>query len=278
MKTHRLASLALAGTMFVSGLGGLAATSSAKKNVFTPSAAIERLDAEFGAVMDHAYTALEDSDINEADAYELMDWVLLLGLVYEGTMVPLQDAAEADEERNQSEEYDLTGGKYSYKTTASPEQFTVKEVETYSDGEVWDYKVSFMRKLNRMTAEAIITEDGTAYTSTVLDYVVGEQRVYIQLGVFMDVDKDTGEGIYDVIRVMVGNEELYASLTQMDASALQQSRVISVYPDFAAFAFDDGEFFAYDGKSVATGDIREADKAKTIPLSARPSSKTQGAA
>lgn len=254
----------LAGAMFVSGFGAIAAS---KKDVFTPSTAIERLNAEFGSVVEKAYAALEDSDISESDAYQMIDWVLLLGMVYEGTMVPLEDAASADEERNQNEENDFKGGKYSYKTTASPEQFTVNEVETYDDGSAWDYKVSFMRKLNRMAAEAVTTEEGKTYTSTVLDYVVGEQRVYIQLGVFMDVDKDTGEGIYDVIRVMVGNEKLYASVTQMNEKVLQQSRVISVYPGFAEFAFNDGEVFAYDGKSIAIGDVKELSKAKTFALS-----------
>lgn len=264
MKTHRMASLVLAGAMFVSGFGAIAA---AKKDVFTPSTAIERLDAEFGAVVEKAYAALEESDISESDAYELVDWVMLLGMVYEGTMVPLEDAASADEDRNQSEEYSFKGGKYAYKTTATLEQFTVNEVETYDDGSAWDYKVSFMRKLNRMAAEAVTTEYGKTYTSTVLDYVVGEQRVYIQLGVFMDVDKDTGEGIYDVIRVMVGNEELCASVTQMNEKMLQQSRVISVYPGFAEFAFNDGEVFVCDGKNIAIGDLKELDKAKNFPLS-----------
>lgn len=264
LKTHKIASLALAGAMFLSSFAAMAAAPTEK--TVAPSAAIERLDAEFATVMEKAMTALEESDISEDDAYALVDWVLLLGMVYEGTMVPLEDAADADENRNQTEENEFKGGKYSYKTTASPEQFVVREVETYDDGSAWDYKVSYMRKLNRMAAEAAVTEDGKTYTSTVLDYVVGEQRVYIQLGVFMENDKDTGEGIYDVIRVMVGNGEIYANMKQMNEKELQSSRVTSVYPGFAAFAFNEGEVFAYDGKTIAIGDVKELDKATVYDL------------
>ena len=264
LKTHKIASLALAGMMLLSGFVALAAAKTEK--TVAPSAAIERLDAEFATVMENAVAALEDSDVSEDDAYALVDWVMLLGMVYEGTMVPLEDAADADENRNQTEDYTFKGGKYAFKTTASPEQFTVSEVETYEDGSAWDYKVSYLRKLNRMAAEAVITEDGKTYTSTVLDYVVGEQRVYIQLGVFMESDKDTGEGIYDVVRVMIGNGEIYANVKQMDEKELQNSRVTSVYPGFAAFAFNEGEVFAYDGKSIAIGDVKGLDKATVYDL------------
>ena len=267
MKTHKIASLVLAGVMAVSSFAGLAA----KKDAFTPDTAMQRLDTEFNAVVDMVYTALENSDMNEKDAYELIDWVYLLGSVYESALTPLEDAAYADEYRNESENYSQNGSNYEFKTTANNELFTVTEKETESDGTVWTYKVSFMRKLNRMATDYVMTYNEKDVTSAALDYVVGEERIYIQLAAFDEYDKDTGDAIYDVVRVMVADGQVCASLTQMDAKELQQKRVTSVYPNFAAFAFTDGEVFVYDGMSVTIGDVAELDKARTINLAASPS-------
>lgn len=266
MKTHRIASLVLAGVMAVSSLTGIAA----KKDAFTPNAAMDRLDNEFNAVVDMVYTAFENSDMSEQDAYELLDWVYLLASVYETALTPLEDAAYADEYRNESESYSRDGSEYEFKTTASLEQFTVTEKETESDGAVWTYKVSFMRKLNRMAADYVMTIDEKDVISTALDYVVGEERIYIQLAAFDSYDKDTGDAIYDVVRVMVAEGQVCASLTVLDAKELKDNRVTSVYPNFAAFAFTDGEVFVFDGMNVTIGDVRKLDKAKTINLTASP--------
>lgn len=253
MKTHKVASLVLAGAMAATMLTSLAA----KKDDFTPDTAAQRMEQEFVTAVEKTAKSLEDSDLSsfkEADLYDLMDWVETLGIVYEAAAISLEDAKTADENRNETYSEKFADGVSTVTTKATNDYLIYSEKEEYNDKTSWEYKVSFMRKLNRMSVESYGVAGEQKTLDALLDYVAGEERVYLQFGLYIDEDKDTGLGVYSVVRAMVGNGEVYASITEMDEKELLASRVVGVYPDFAAFAFKDGEHFAYNGKTVAITD------------------------
>lgn len=186
--------------------------------------------------------------------YDLLSWVETLGIVYEAALVSLEDAQFADDNRNQTSSEKFADGVRTITTKAADEYLIYSEKEDYKDNTSWEYKVSFMRKLNRMGVESYKVAGERRTLDAVLDYVAGEERVYLQFGLYIDEDKDTGSGVYSVVRAMVGNGQIYASITEMDEKELLGSRVVGVYPDFAAFAFKDSERFAYDGNAIVITD------------------------
>ncbi len=249
MKLRKMASMLLTVCMAVSMVTFLAAT---KADQLTPQESATRLNNALEKVIQSVETSGAAEDLSSAEQMTAAGWLGIFATVYNATEAALTDAAFAAETGNaekRMEEYKVNA--YS---KATPEYYIYGEDNDKSDEGVYSgYKTSYLRALNRLHTISYQSNEkkqdfDERFAS--LDFVNGRNNLFMQFSMFNGRDVSTDENLYMVVRVMVGENDLYGSVAELTENELRMKQLVSTYPNYQEFLLANSDTFVFDGQTL----------------------------